>query len=71
MDFSKWEDNHWDTRGNPAYHPRVLLRPIILGYVEGLASDCAILQDVFAQMWLIFILCGFDAPDFRTINWFL
>ena len=27
--FSKWEDDHWDTRGDPVYHPRVLLRPII------------------------------------------
>ena len=31
MDFTKWEDEHGDTCGNPAYHPRVILRPINFG----------------------------------------
>ncbi len=60
MDFSKWEEDHWDTHGNPAYHPRVILRPIILGYVEELASGRAIARRVRTDIAYIY-LCGFDA----------
>lgn len=30
VDFSEWEDAHWDTPGNPSYHPRVLLQLIFM-----------------------------------------
>ena len=56
MDFSKWEDDHWDTRGNPAYHPRVLIRPIILGHVERLASGRAIARHVHTDMAYIYFM---------------
>ena len=69
MDFSKWEDEHWDTPGNPAYHPRVVLRPIILGYVDGLASGRAVARHVNTDIAYIY-LCGSQKPDFRTINKF-
>ena len=38
IDFSEWEDVHWDTPGNPSYHPRVLLRAVIQGYIDGIKS---------------------------------
>ena len=40
-----------------------------MGYVEGLASGRAIARRVRTDMAYIY-LCGFDAPDFRTINRF-
>ena len=69
MDFSKWEEAHWDTRGNPAYHPRIILRPIILGYIDGLDSGRAIANHIRTDITYMY-LCGFDTPDFRTINRF-
>ena len=32
MDFSDWEDEHWDTPRNPVYHPRVMLRCVVQVY---------------------------------------
>ena len=38
IDFSEWEELHWDTPGNPAYHPRVSLRAVVQGYIDGVRS---------------------------------
>ena len=38
VDFSEWEELHWDTPGNPAYHPRVSLRAVVQGYIDGVRS---------------------------------
>lgn len=38
VDFSEWEDEHWDKPGNPAYHPHVLLRCVVQGYIDGIKS---------------------------------
>lgn len=69
MDFSEWEEKHYDTPGNPAYHPRVILRPIIQGYIDGLDSGRTVHRHINTDLAYIY-LCGLDKPDFRTINRF-
>ena len=69
IDFSEWEEKHYDTPGNPAYHPRVILRPIIQGYIDGLDSGRAVHRHINTDLAYMY-LCGLDKPDFRTINRF-
>jgi len=69
IDFSQWEEAHYDTPGNPSYHPRVILRPIIQGYVDGLDSGRAVARHINTDLAYMY-LCGLDKPDFRTINRF-
>ena len=69
MDFSEWEDEHWDTPGNPAYHPRVMLRGVVQGYIDGIKSGREIGRRVKTDLSYIY-LCGIDGPDFRTFNRF-
>ena len=69
VDFSEWEELHWDTPGNPAYHPRVSLRAIIQGYIDGVRSGRELGRRVKTDLPYIY-LCGVDGPDFRTLNRF-
>ena len=69
MDFSEWEDEHWDTPGNPAYHPRVMLRGVVQGYIDGIKSGREIDRRVKTDLAYIY-LCGIDGHDFRTFNRF-
>ena len=70
VDFSEWEEIHWDTPGNPAYHPRVLLRGVVQGYIDGVKSGREVGRRVKTDLPYIY-LCGVDGPDFRTFNRFL
>ena len=69
VDFSEWEEEHWDNPGNPAYHPRVLLRGVVQGYIDGVKSGCQVGRKVKTDLAYIY-LCGEDGPDFRTFNRF-
>ena len=69
IDFSEWEDVHWDTPGNPSYQPRVLLRAVIQGYIDGIKSGRELGRRVKTDLPYMY-LCGIDGPDFRTFNRF-
>ena len=69
VDFSEWEELHWDTPGNPAYHPRVSLRAVVQGYIDGIGSGRELGRRVKTDLPYIY-LCGVDGPDFRTLNRF-
>ena len=69
VDFSEWEELHWDTPGNPAYHPRVLLRGVVQGYIDGVKSGREVGRRVKTDLAYIY-LGGVDGPDFRTFNRF-
>ena len=69
VDFSDWEEEHWDKPGNPAYHPKVLLRGVVQGYVDGIKSGRELGRRVKTDLVYIY-LCGLDGPDFRTFNRF-
>ena len=69
VDFSEWEEEHWDKPGNPAYHPRVLLRGVVQGYIDGVKSGRQVGRRVKTDLAYIY-LCGVDGPDFRTFNRF-
>ena len=69
VDFSEWEEIHWDKPGNPAYHPRLLLRGIVQGYIDGIKSGRELGRRVKTDLTYIY-LCGVDGPDFRTFNRF-
>ena len=69
VDFSEWEEEHWDKPSNPAYHPRVLLRGVVQGYIDGVKSGRQVGRKVKTDLAYIY-LCGEDGPDFRTFNRF-
>ena len=69
VDFSEWEEEHWYTPGNPAYHPRVLLRGVVQGYIDGIKSGRQVGRRIKTDLTYIY-LCGVDGPDFRTFNRF-
>lgn len=55
--------------GRPAYHPRILLKILIYGYIEGIYTSRKLAKAVRENinfMWL----AGQRQPDFRTINRF-
>ena len=52
--------------GAPSYHPKMLLKLIILAYFSGIRSSRQIAQLCRRDLWYMF-LCEMQTPDFRTI----
>ncbi len=55
--------------GRSAYHPRMMLKALVYGYIEKLYSSRAIekaLKENICFMWL----CGMEQPDHNTLNRF-
>src|SRR5699024_7023733 len=55
--------------GCPSYHPRMMLKRILCGYIQSVFSGCKIkslLKDSIRMMWLS---QGYE-PSYRTINRF-
>ena len=50
MNFSKWEDEHWDTPGNPAYHPHVMNLGVVKYYINGIKSGREISRRVKSDL---------------------
>lgn len=62
VDFSEWEELHLDTLGNPEYYPRVSLRAVVQGYIDGVRSGRELDRRIKTDLPYIY-LCGVDGPD--------
>ncbi|MEZ4990959.1 MAG: transposase [Saprospiraceae bacterium] len=61
--------NTYEGGGSSAYHPRMLLKALVYGYIEKLYSSRKIekaLKGEYLFMWL----CGMQQPDHNTLNRF-
>lgn len=61
--------NTYEGGGASNYHPRVLLKALVYGYIEKIYSSRAIekaLKENICFMWL----CGMQSPDHNTLNRF-
>jgi transposase len=61
--------NTYEGGGSSTYHPRMLLKALVYGYVEQIYSSRKIekaLKENICFMWL----CGMQQPDHNTLNRF-
>ena len=56
-------------RGRSPYHPRMMLKALIYGYMNNLYSCCKIESALKRDIHFIW-LAGYEQPDFNTINRF-
>ncbi|MFH1173505.1 MAG: IS1182 family transposase [archaeon] len=60
-------DEQFAGAGHPAYHPRILLKLLLMGYVDGLRSSRRIAKNAHENVVYIY-LAEKTSPDFRTIS---
>jgi transposase len=68
LDLSKFEKKYVEI-GNPAYHPKMMMKIIIYGYVKKYFGGRPLYNNYESDLGLRF-LSNDDFPDFRTINLF-
>lgn len=68
IDISKIEDKYKE-EGNPAYHPRMMLKALFYSYSQSVFSSRGIAKELERNIFFWFI-SGKQRPDFRTINLF-
>lgn len=66
MDLSEFEKKH-EGAGHPAYHPKIILKLLILGMIEGIRSSRKIAKNARENVVYMY-LAGLLKPDFRTIS---
>jgi transposase len=66
MDLSEFE-KRYEGAGYPAYHPKMLLKLLILGMIEGIRSSRKIAKNARENVVYMY-LAGLLKPDFRTIS---
>ena len=66
MDFSEIE-RKYQGPGHPAYHPKVMLKLLIMGAIDGIRSSRKIARMARENVVYMF-LAGMLKPDFRTIS---
>jgi transposase len=59
--------NKISSRGNPAYHPRMMVKVLFYGYATGVRESRRIQKKLWTDVPFIF-LAGMQKPDFRTIS---
>lgn len=57
----------YSEEGQPAYHPKMLLKLLIYGYSIGIRSSRKIAEKLHSDVTFMF-LSGMQRPDFRTIS---
>ena len=68
LDLSRIEEKYVEV-GNPAYHPKMMVKILIYGYYNGYFGGRQIYRNYEADLGLRF-LSNDDFPDHRTINLF-
>jgi len=68
MDLTKLYEKYSD-EGNPAFHPKMMLKILFYAYYDGIMSARTIWDAVYHRSDFIFLSAG-EVPDFRTINRF-
>jgi transposase len=66
MDFKEYEVKY-EGPGHPAYHPRILLKILVMGAVDGIYSSRALMRNTRENVVYMF-LAEKTQPDFRTIS---
>jgi transposase len=66
IDVSDFEKKY-DGAGHPAYHPKIILKLLILGMIEGIRSSRKISKNARENVVYMY-LAGLLKPDFRTIS---
>lgn len=59
--------NYYSEEGNPAYHPKMMLKILFYGYYTGIMSCRTIWDSVVNRADFIYLAAG-QVPNFRTIN---
>jgi len=62
-------ENKYGEEGNPAFHPRMMLKTLFYSYSRGIFSSRIIAQE-FERNIFYWYLSGKQKPDFRTICFF-
>ena len=58
---------HYSKEGNPAYHPKMMLKVLFYGYYTGIMSCRTIWDSVINRSDFMYLAAG-QVPNFRTIN---
>lgn len=58
-------ENKFKEEGNPAYHPRMMLKIVLYSYAKGIYSSRKIAQELESNIFYWY-LSGRQKPDFRT-----
>jgi transposase len=66
MDLAEFEKKY-EGAGHPAYHPKIILKLLILGMIEGIRSSRKIAKNARENVAYMY-LAGLLKPDFRTIS---
>ena len=66
MDLTEIE-KRFEGAGHPAYHPKIILKLLILGQVDGIRSSRIIAKNARENVVYMY-LAGLLQPDFRTIS---
>lgn len=66
IDLSDFEKKY-EGAGHPAYHPKIILKLLILGMIEGIRSSRKIAKNARENVVYMY-LTGLLKPDFRTIS---
>ena len=59
--------NSYSEEGQPAYHPKMLIKILIYGYSIGVSSSRKLAERINSDVTFMF-LSGMQRPDFRTIS---
>jgi len=66
LDLTEFEKKY-EGAGHPAYHPKLLLKLLILGITDGIRSSRKIAKNARENVSYMY-LAGLLKPDFRTIS---
>jgi transposase/IS5 family transposase len=69
LELSEIEGVYEEERGQPPYHPRMLVKVLLYGYATGVYSSRRIARQLVDSVAFRYLAAG-NEPDFRTVNAF-